>query len=282
MSDKVTRQAAAPAKAQGQRLIDLSPPTANAPMELRSLVLEHPALAVSAVTSLFLIVKLLAVSDWNMTTTLALVAVADTAKTVLGGVIVTLPYAVLCLVVGLWPRLLALFRRNTAAERSAAIFAFGIPGVIAGLLIVYTEPWLNLAAALVVVVVMIATALVMRRRSRMKAVAAEGDKSPPPDDVVSAFERAASLVGFVLIIVWQTLSTPWFPLQAIQVGEGDPVAGYVVAADAHTVSVLSATHAVLTQHSADEVSYSVCMRTDWSALSLMEVITGPRYPACPK
>ncbi|GAA4401763.1 hypothetical protein GCM10023147_41690 [Tsukamurella soli] len=178
---------------------------------------------------LFLLLRLLAVSDWNWRTASEIMAVTDidgVATIILGTlmadsaytaalVVMALPIAVLHLV---WP-----IDKNRSVADTVLVTAVLTASAIS-LIHTFTYWWLPVAAAVLAGVVV--AARLMWRHGRRREV------------VVFLFRRTRLIAGVLLLVLAGVLTTPWVPEEAITTDSG-MVHGYVLEAEPGFLTVLT-------------------------------------------
>jgi hypothetical protein len=225
--------------------------------------------------------KLLAVSNWYLPTTLAILKDGDTNRVLLGSVILVLPSVAVLLVAAAWTDIPRWIEANYYV-RVLAAFTLSALGVV-GFLLMSSQSWPHLATAVGAVAVLFVRSRVLKRRKMIRErtvgttqprVAGEGNR-------VSPFEARAAFVGVSLFFMWATLAVPWLPVEAVSVSGADAFAGHIIAEDSRVTIVLEKSDRTLTRYDTDQVVHWLCTETDWASLSVRDAIAGPLYPSCP-
>lgn len=236
---------------------------------------EHFGLLVSGGLAAFVILRLLGVSYWDLTTALAIASASGTASVALSSVLASLPALYSAAVLFLLPTLWARLASRTKIERTAVLTGISFPI----LLVLYLAPLVTMLiglAGLAVLWILIRRGAARRRESR-----AEGKDAPEPEPP-SQFERSAALAGALVVLFSTTVSTPWFPTENLGIGEEANFTGYVISSRDQDVVVLRDVTRVIVVTQASGLTRALCSKDDPSSKTAMQFLTRPKYPACPQ
>lgn len=234
-----------------------------------SYVLQHPTLLLGVSGSLLISVKLLAVANWNATTAFGILSAAGTSNVLVGAFLGVLPLVYLS--VGL--TLVSLIERWVAKKTKVEKAAAGTLWVWSIILTVLIVP-IGLILGAVVGVLLFAGVRFWSYRS--KSVPKGGENR------VSRFESWSVTLGFTVYAVFFSLSVPWMAPEVIEV-EQKEVAAYVLSVSDGRATILLARNRALEYVDARDIKGEFCQMTasPW-LVALPEVVTGSKYPLCPK
>lgn len=234
---------------------------------------EHFALLVSVGLGGFVVLRLLGVANWDLTTALAIASVSGTATVALNSVLASLPVLYAAALLFFLPTVVAGLARRTKVERSAALTGLTLPL----LLLLYIAPLITLLvglAGMTILWIYAKRAAVSRRKLRAAGKAAPEPESP------SRFERFGALTGALLFLLVATVSTPWFPTENLRIGNESTFTGYVIGSRDHDVVVLRDVSRVIVVTPTATLSRTLCSKDDPWAKSAMQFVLRPRYEAC--
>jgi hypothetical protein len=231
---------------------------------------EHMGLLASASLAGIVILRLLGVANWDLTTALAIADVAGTTSVTLNSILASLPTI---LTMGLTTALLPAWvrlRRRSSVERWAALSASSLPL----LLVVALAPLTVLLAAATVVLLTVAVKRMAKQRNAPK-----GPKRAAADQA-SPFEQRAAWAGMIALVVATTSTTPWLPTETISVDGAPSFVGYVVGVrDIETV-VLTHSGRKLEVFPTASMERAYCTPDSAWAKSALQLAMPPRYEAC--
>jgi hypothetical protein len=224
----------------------------------------NPGLAVAVGTGVLVVARLLAVSNFNIQTALAVLASAGPGNVVLGAAITGLPYAAPVLGIALYDVGMTYYRsgRRAVVALSLAPLLIG-----AGLLL---TPALVLVAILAAFIGTRLVVFLLRRRGR--PVARQPDTP----------------LGFWFTTAWPVLTIaalfagPWLPAEAIEDG-GVPVVGYVTSTDGTWTHVLTYQPRTVEYHKTDAITrrYLCEIPSTWVSKSVLDLVRTASGTACP-
>ncbi|OJV97346.1 MAG: hypothetical protein BGO47_10915 [Microbacterium sp. 67-17] len=180
---------------------------------------EHPALLVSGLVSLLLILRLLAVSGWNTTTALGILSATNTTNIVVGGLVATLPLIMVTLVgVGV-PWVVKFFRGRNRTElaASASLVIVGLTICLAVIPAYAVVLWAGLSGIIALLV------WILRRKRPGRPLIPSSVQ-----EGATHFEYWIFVAGVLVQMIFSTASTPWLPSEVLKVGEEAPVKAYVL------------------------------------------------------
>jgi hypothetical protein len=234
---------------------------------------EHLGLVVSAGVGGFVVLHLLGVAKWDVTTALAIASVSGTTTVALGSLLASLPILYSGALLYLLPTIVGRLARRTMVERSAALSALGIPVI----LVLYLAPLITLLVGFAVIAAVWALAkYAASRRHRLR----RAGKAAPEPEPVSRFERWGALAGSWLVLLVLTVSVPWFPTENLRIGNEPTFTGYVIGARDQDLVVLRDNTRVIVVTPAVTLSRTYCSKDDLEAKSAMQFVSKPRYEAC--
>jgi hypothetical protein len=239
----------------------------------RPLLREHLGLVVSAGLGGFVILRLLGVANWDLTTALAIASVSGTATVAINSILASLPILYTAVLLFFLPTVVGGLARRTKVERSAALTGLSLPL----LLLLNIAPLTTLLMGLAGIAALWMYA--RRAAASRRKLRAAGKRAPEPE-LPSRFERLGALTGSLLILLVATVSVPWFPTENLKIGDGPTFTGYVIGSRDQEVVVLRDATRDIVVAPAGTLSRSLCSKDDPWAKSAMQFVLKPRYEAC--
>lgn len=248
-------------------------PVADASVK-RPLWQDHLGLLTSAALAGFVILRLLGVANWDITTALGIAATAGTASVALNGFLASFPTIYAAVFMAALPTLMVRLAGRSKVERSAALMAASFPL----LLLLYLAPLVTLSVGLVGLALL--WLLIKRTAAKRKKLKASG-RAVPKLDPTSQFERTAAMIGSGVILLSLTISTPWLPPERLIIAGGEAFTGYVVGSRDQDTVVLRDARRVLEVVPTAELDRSFCAKDLVWSKTAMQLVAPPRYPTCP-
>lgn len=238
---------------------------------IRTFVREHAALVASAALTTLVAVKVFAFSRYNVETAAAVVQVAGTGNVVVGTVVAMLPSLVMFGLGEVLIRRLGWFRGLAPVERSAVLGASAAPLCVMFLFVPFVTALLYLTAVIALPSLL---GWLMRRHDLRKP---ERSPAEPPSHV----ERTAARAMFPLWVLFTVVTATWLPTESVTVEGGEPVKAYVVGVRGGDTVFLPAGNNGLVAAPTSDVRRHYCADASWMTSTLVGLISGPHYPACP-
>ena len=254
---------------------------------IKAFCLKHLTLLISSALSAFIVLRILGVANWNMTTALALLEFGDTSKIIIGGVIVSMPSLFILVAILIYTSYMPL----GTVTPSKALLEVGLLTI--GIVIILFSHILTA----VNIVVVIAFLVILYRVSRRKRQDTLGKTALQPIDMKEdslkvermlrklnkqiMWSRGIALVGYIFLLAVSSM-IPWLPQQSIVPTDGQVYTGYVVSEAGDTIVVLKEDGRTIREYDNGAVTYALCSGSGWMNRTTAEVIWHEPYEPCPK
>lgn len=240
---------------------------------LARLLDDHLSLLVSAAIAVLVTLKISAFSRFDPQTAAGVVQVSGTADVLVGTFVSMLPMLFVLALGELLLRRGSWYRSLQSVERSAVRAAVALP-----------ISWLALSIPIAFAVIYLGLVLLVPallgwfvRRASIK-----DDLSVEPTVPISRTESAAVQVGFPIYVIFLVATAAWLPTESVSVDGAKPVKAYVIGTRGEeTVFLPAGGSKGLETAPTRRTKRDYCSDTSWFDASVLDLLSGPRYPRCP-
>lgn len=239
---------------------------------------DHVGLILSGALTVFLVLKILAVANWDPTTAKGIISANGTANVLVGAILAALPTLYALVFAFAFPLIRSELEKRTSVERAAAILVLVWP---VGLFLLIVPVYLVMGfVALLLLNILV---YIVRKRKAAGSPQPGRDQIPTqPASDMSGFEAVAVALAAIGLNLFPSLGQPWLPTESMKPTGADTQVAYELSQDDGRIVVLLDDPRRLQRWTLDGLTREFCLKpTPWYERTVPQFRSTPGYPDCP-